>query len=115
MYIGAKALKVAYFGEGIGPIFFDNVRCTGEESSIFDCPSKTLHDCAHTEDAGVVCTTLTCPEGEIRLVGGSTYLQGRVEACVWGVWGTVCDDSWDDKDAQVACRQLNLPYTGEYI
>ena len=48
------------------------------------------------------------PNGALRLVGGPTPYEGRVELCIDGEWGTICDSFWTAIDAVVACRQLSL-------
>ena len=58
-----------------------------------------------------------CKNGDVRLVGGSTQYEGRIEVCINRVWGTVCSSRyyswkwyyyyyWGTQDSNVVCRQL---------
>ena len=54
-------------------------------------------------------------EGQIRLSGGTVPREGRVEVCLRGAWGTVCDNGWGIADARVVCRQLGHSTIGAFI
>ena len=46
----------------------------------------------------------------MRLAGGSTANEGRVELCSGGVWVAIYDTGWNYNDAVVVCRQLGYRY-----
>ena len=56
-FAGAVALDSAFFGQGTGPILLAHVKCTGRESSLFECDYVGIgpHNCGHFSDAGVLC------------------------------------------------------------
>lgn len=46
----------------------------------------------------------------VRLVGGATKYEGRLEVFYNETWGAVCDDSMNKQLANVVCRSLGLPW-----
>ncbi|XP_036417922.1 deleted in malignant brain tumors 1 protein-like, partial [Colossoma macropomum] len=93
-------LSDAHFGPGSGPIWMDDVDCSGSEQNLKHCisPGWGQHNCDHTQDANVICSG-------VRLVGGSRC-SGRVEVLHGETWSTVCDTDFDQQDAEVVCREL---------
>ena len=96
---------------GEGPIGISNAQCIGIENGLSNCYSddNVRGACAgdHTHDASVICTS---KQSGIRLVGGSSPYEGHIELRVEGsdLWGTVCNNGWDEQDAAVACRQMGF-------
>ncbi|XP_033116620.1 soluble scavenger receptor cysteine-rich domain-containing protein SSC5D-like isoform X2 [Anneissia japonica] len=87
------------------PIWLDEVECTGTESRLSACQHATIsnNDCGHFEDVA-----LECSDFDIRLSYGDTRFKGRLEVYYAGQWGTVCDDNWDQANANVVCRELGF-------
>ncbi|NWZ59998.1 DMBT1 protein, partial [Haliaeetus albicilla] len=102
----------AWFGEGLGPIWLNGLRCRGTEERLVLCRHRGWrpHVCAHEEDASAVCSgglrRAATGGPTVRLVGATGRCAGRLEIFHAGQWGTVCDDLWGLQDAAVVCRQL---------
>ena len=51
----------------------------------------------------------------MKLLGGRTVYEGRVEVCLNQKWGTVTDDGWSSVDANVVCTQLGYNTQGRML
>ncbi|KAK7484006.1 hypothetical protein BaRGS_00024741, partial [Batillaria attramentaria] len=94
------------------PMLVGNFTCTGQESSLADCPFNDIDDDVGCSlaigqygrvDAGVLC--YDTPGVELRLTGGGRNY-GRLEVQYEGEWGRVADDHFSSSDATIACKQL---------
>ena len=54
----------------------------------------------------------SCKDGDLKLVGGISENEGRLEVCFDQRWGTINGDGWTHVDTQVACRQLGYSTSG---
>ncbi|CAI5683597.1 deleted in malignant brain tumors 1 protein isoform X1 [Oreochromis niloticus] len=97
------AKSSAFFGEGQGMIWLDDVNCLGNETSLVHCrrPSFGENNCGHGEDAGVICSAT------IRLINGTDTCSGRVEVHRGDHWSPAFNVNWGRNEATVVCREMN--------
>ncbi|KAK2856304.1 hypothetical protein Q5P01_005039 [Channa striata] len=97
------AKSSAFFGQGQGEILLDDVKCSGNETSLVHCqhPSFGENNCGHGEDAGVVCSA------NIRMINGTDQCSGRLEVYHDGHWSPAFKGNWQKSVATVVCREMN--------
>ncbi|XP_044518619.1 lysyl oxidase homolog 4 [Gracilinanus agilis] len=117
-----EALFGAQLGQGLGPLHLSQVRCSGYERALGDCPAHegAQSGCQHDHDAAVRCHVPNMDfQKQIRLAGGRSPEEGVVEVLVEvnGAprWGAVCSDLWGLSEAMVACRQLGMGFASHAI
>eukprot|EP00198_Chlamydomonas_reinhardtii_P000873 XP_001690208.1 speract/scavenger receptor, transmembrane glycoprotein [Chlamydomonas reinhardtii] len=114
-------------------IWMDELDCKGRENRLDECPFNGWGQSlcgVHSFDIGVVCTPKAAPlspppsrrppppvlygcttPSQLRLVdatGKPGFTAGRLELCLKGQWGTICDEGFGVQSANVACRQLGF-------
>ena len=61
IHAGVQYFGNAYYGQGSGSIFLDNVACNGSEASLLSCAySAPSSSDTHSEDVGVKCPGQQC-------------------------------------------------------
>ncbi|XP_064397408.1 neurotrypsin-like isoform X3 [Halichondria panicea] len=97
-------------------MYIDVSECSGTENTFEECGinQRDVGDCLDCSGGkrhpGVVCLRADCADGEIRLVGGSSTREGRVEVCVGGRWGTVQNNN--SQMVEFVCSTLDFPTEG---
>ncbi len=81
-------------------------RACGETAAICTADNRALSAGISTTVPGALVVASQSSGEELRLVGGATANEWRLEILYNGQWGTVCDDNWGKPDADVVCRAL---------
>ncbi|CAC5402549.1 unnamed protein product [Mytilus coruscus] len=92
-----------------GTVWLKDVNCSGTESKLVNCTFNNDTSVSyHSQDIGVHCffSCFTENEGNLRIISGAAANKGRLEIDYKGEWGTVCQDNFENVDADVACGQL---------
>ena len=118
---GAQSCCSGISGRSTGDKTLYGITCSGQSGIRFiqDCSFSVLSgysagSCSLQSEMVVGCyESANCRAGDVRLVGGNSASEGRVELCAQGLWGAISTSSWDLNDARVVCRQLGLPWQCE--
>ncbi|XP_043860833.1 CD5 antigen-like [Dromiciops gliroides] len=91
--------------QGTGDIWPGRMECQGSEASLKDCPVAPVqkNNCTHKDDTWVQCEEPFA----LRLVNGESNCSGHLEVRHKGIWGSVCNDGWGEKEDQVVCQEMN--------
>ncbi len=102
--------------------------CVQDACKLYDCnvyngeqPTAVTVNCGmYTQINNCISIIYTiravdCTDGAMRLVGGSTVSEGRLEICHNGQWGTICNQGWTDRRAAQVRSRLGLPTYSELL
>ncbi|XP_013366967.1 PREDICTED: scavenger receptor cysteine-rich type 1 protein M130 isoform X1 [Chinchilla lanigera] len=110
--VAINATGSAHFGEGTGPIWLDEINCSGKEAHVWQCHSHGWgqHNCRHKEDAGVICSEFM----SLRLAGESSKgpCSGRLEVFYNGAWGSIGKSDMSQTTVGVVCKHLGCGDNG---
>ncbi|GFR64780.1 scavenger receptor cysteine-rich type 1 protein M130 [Elysia marginata] len=118
-YSKGEVLANGILGRSSNGQFSGRVICSATDATLGDCFGISFGDhCSAEKTAGIICFNDTRAVFDMRLADGEqspTQISGRLEVRLTPVtsWGTVCDDSFNDRSATAACRFLGYEY-GEF-
>ena len=86
---------------------------TGTAKSVVMCTGKAFTELREASKNPSVHTDTSCENDAVRLVGGHTVKEGRVQVCFNGEWHSVCGDKWSEVEAEVDVVCSVLGYSNE--